>query len=339
MTPLDAEGAAVPGRAHEAGEEQPSGQEARWSWDALVVGRLTSLVRKLRERRLEANVEAWRRRRYIHRRLPSPCRFTAGGEAVLVHHRQTLFDNFALYQCFHEEQYRIPSSPVGPPVHRLLVERHHRDLLARGAVPLVVDCGAHIGAGTAWLAASYPGSHCVAVEPAEENVAVLRRNTAGLRAEVVHAAVGAADGEAVLRAGTGSMDYAVARAGAQGAQEGTREGAGRTVPVVSLRTVLGRGAAARSVPFILKMDVEGAEKDLFGEADWDLLDRFPVIIVEGHDFMLPGRATTSGLFRFHGARERDFLFGGENVFSISVARLSAPVELPAAVEIPAPIVV
>ncbi len=79
----------------------------------------------------------------------------------------------------------------------------------------------------------------------------------------------------------------------------------------------------RFEPFILKVDIEGAEKALFNQ-DWDLLDRFGVVVMESHDFMLPGQLTSSSFFAFHSSHRRDFLYNRENLFSIAYERLAAP---------------
>jgi hypothetical protein len=69
-------------------------------------------------------------------------------------------------------------------------------------------------------------------------------------------------------------------------------------------------------PFLLKVDIEGAEKSLFtGPAA--VLDQFPIIIMEPHDWMLPGLQTSVEFFRFHAAAGREFSMKNENVVSIA----------------------
>ena len=63
------------------------------------------------------------------------------------------------------------------------------------------------------------------------------------------------------------------------------------------------------------MDVEGAEQFIF-QGDIDVAQSFPMIIIEPHDFMIPGKATSSSFLKFHAEMKRDFLFWEENIFSI-----------------------
>ena len=70
------------------------------------------------------------------------------------------------------------------------------------------------------------------------------------------------------------------------------------------------------MPFILKIDIEGAEKIMFDNIEYDT-NKFSVVILEPHDFMIPGKAISANFFKFHSKMERDFLFWEENIFSIN----------------------
>ena len=69
-------------------------------------------------------------------------------------------------------------------------------------------------------------------------------------------------------------------------------------------------------PFILKIDIEGAECDVFSTPSrW--LDQFPVIFIEIHDFMYPGQARSLPVVKALSELDRDFIISGENILSIS----------------------
>ena len=69
-------------------------------------------------------------------------------------------------------------------------------------------------------------------------------------------------------------------------------------------------------PFIAKIDIEGAEEELFSSnIAW--VDRLPIIIIETHDWMLPGRASSMNFLKAICGKNRDFLFHSENIFSIA----------------------
>src|SRR5262245_22090529 len=69
-------------------------------------------------------------------------------------------------------------------------------------------------------------------------------------------------------------------------------------------------------PFILKIDIEGAESELFSRY-CDALNTFPLIMIELHDWMLPGESYSRNFLQWHVEMKRDFVLVGENVVSIS----------------------
>jgi hypothetical protein len=69
-------------------------------------------------------------------------------------------------------------------------------------------------------------------------------------------------------------------------------------------------------PAIVKIDIEGAEKDVFkGSFEW--VRQTPVIIVELHDWLLPKQRTSSTFLEVIAGLDRDFITVGDNIFSIA----------------------
>src|ERR1019366_10431333 len=112
-------------------------------------------------------------------------------------------DAMAVDQCFTDGQYDMRSG-----VHGAYMERVYRAIVAAGKKPLIVDCGANIGASVLWFSARYPEAHIVAVEPAPDNFALLRRNCRGVDVDLREAGIGCVDGSAwVSDAHGGGMGY------------------------------------------------------------------------------------------------------------------------------------
>ena len=70
------------------------------------------------------------------------------------------------------------------------------------------------------------------------------------------------------------------------------------------------------IPFIVKIDIEGFEKDLFS-ANTDWVEKFKLLIIETHDWMLPTQANSNNFLKVISMCNRDFVHKGENIFSIS----------------------
>jgi FkbM family methyltransferase len=68
-------------------------------------------------------------------------------------------------------------------------------------------------------------------------------------------------------------------------------------------------------PFIVKVDIEGFEEDLFdGAVDW--IDKTSVIAIEPHDWMRPGQFTSRNFLRALSNREFEVFILGENLIFV-----------------------
>ncbi len=166
----------------------------------------------------------------------------------------------------------------------------------------MVDCGANIGLSAIWFAHRFPLARIVAIEPQAENFALLARNAASWGNIVpVQAAVLDRKTKVVL------VDLHATYAWR------TRE-APDGLPTVTIEEVI--ASVPAGVPLVVKVDIEGAEADVFASAlDW--LEPTRLVVVETHDWMLPwqgsGHAVLSALVR----SPRDYLYRGENMFAFA----------------------
>ena len=219
----------------------------------------------------------------------------APGGARRFYHRGSRADLGVLSQIFKNKDYTLQRLRRGAELHKLA---------GTLSMPLIIDGGANIGASVCWFAFTFPNSHIVAFEPDPTNFDLLRRNTEGLNVELYQAALGAQDGRVRIEdPGEGEWGYRTSGAG-----DGD-------VPRISIGRVVAEKAAAGYAPFIAKIDIEGGEADLFTPpTDW--VDQFPLMIVELHDWLMPGQGTSRTFLQCVAGRDRDFVHIGENVFSI-----------------------
>jgi FkbM family methyltransferase len=230
------------------------------------------------------------------------------GRRARLQVRRWTTDSEVTWQCFGLGQYEIPVVMGGPSIHRNLVAKRYAEIVGHGQRPLILDCGANIGASSLWFALKYDKAKIVAIEPAPDNVAMLRRNLSRIpNALVVEAGVGPQDSQMFIEdGGGGAWGYTT-----------VAHNTGLSVAIKSIGSIMREHAVAEDVPFILKIDIEGAEKALF-EGSLDAIAEYPIIIFESHDFYMPGKGTSLPFFKFHVENGRDFLFGGENVFSMKL---------------------
>ena len=141
--------------------------------------------------------------------------------------------------------------------------------LPDGAAPTsLVDFGANIGIATVWLSRRYDLTSSLSVEPVPQNFALLERNLAAnhLSGATLQAAVGATNGTVMF---DGTQETNMGRMGA-----GTLE--------VSLKEVNELVASLDFSPSLLKVDIEGAERDLFVTMKPHWAQAFSLIVIEVH---------------------------------------------------------
>ncbi len=149
-----------------------------------------------------------------------------------------------------------------------------------GFVPkTIVDVGAHIGMTSILLTRKYPDATIIAAEPERENFSALKRNTAPYpKITAIRAAIWKADGEVML-----GKSNAHPKGAFQVAENGEQRIRAITIDTLILEAGIG------SID-LLKVDIEGAEKDVFESCPW--IKNVKVIAIELHDRIRPGcRAT------------------------------------------------
>jgi FkbM family methyltransferase len=227
------------------------------------------------------------------------------GGVVHVLHRDNTPDRAVMAQCFSRRDYDMPGCVIDE------IAAYHRHITANGNAALVVDAGANIGASALWFSRKWQPCRIVAVEPDRDNFEVLASNLNAEQLDVQFYQAGIDidnNGAVLIDPGWGEWAYRT-----------IRTGEGRPIRTITLDSILGHNDGYE--PFILKIDIEGYEKVLFS-ANTGAMDVFPVVIIELHDWMLPGQGTSLPFLRWHTAQLREIIFQGDNVFSIDWAKLN-----------------
>jgi FkbM family methyltransferase len=170
----------------------------------------------------------------------------------------------------------------------------------QGKKPLIIDLGANIGLASKYFDIAYPESRIIAVEPDEGNCEIARKNLPS-NALLFQAAISS-------RSGVGNLIATGRNVGLR--VEAAPEGA---VQFVTIQDLL--FTTPDCVPFLIKIDIEGFESDLFSmNTKW--IDLFPIILIELHDWMLPGSQVTSNFLKVISRTNREFMHFDGYVASI-----------------------
>lgn len=175
--------------------------------------------------------------------------------------------------------------------------------MTNGAPPTtVVDLGANIGLATRYLKQCYPTATVIAVEPDKENFDLLQKNLRGLdRCHAIQAAVWPVDGWVDLE--REGLRHSAFRAKAA-------MGGGGSIEALSIPGIMRRFNLDRIG--LLKIDIEGAEKEIFSASDLGWLDLVDRIAIELHDIFKPGCG--DAFFKAMSRSAWTYRFYGEVVF-------------------------
>jgi FkbM family methyltransferase len=191
------------------------------------------------------------------------------------------------------------------------VKDTYKRMLAEGNRPVIVDCGGHIGLSAVWFASHFPEATLYCIEPDKKNFNLLQQNTAAYP-NVTCLNGGVWDKPSyleILDPLAGSASFRLHEISEPtGSQANVLRG-------YTILEVLQREEANRL--FLIKMDIEGAEAQVFaGPTPW--LELTAVLIIELHDWLMPGQGTSRNFFRRLAENSFDVILQGENLLLFQV---------------------
>lgn len=152
----------------------------------------------------------------------------------------------------------------------------------------IIDAGAYIGLSAAYFASQYPDSPVLAIEPHSRNHRLLTENALpyGGQVEAVRAALSLGSEPVGARQQDSSSNYmAYLFAGEQSDDDIPQA---EKCLALTPESLLGALPDAAEIG-ILKVDIEGAERDIFGSGAFDeVLSRTEFLLIETHDRFVSG---------------------------------------------------
>jgi FkbM family methyltransferase len=204
-------------------------------------------------------------------------------------------------QIFYSEEYSLEK------FHRYKeINKYYKNILKKKLKPLIIDCGGHIGLATKYFSIVYPNSKIIYIEPSKENCKQARKNNLKNQPiEFLNKAIGPNNCKGfIYDPKFGNNAYRIKK---------NHKG---NIDIISINQILKKLKKRDEIPFIIKIDIEGFEKELFSKnTEW--VDKFPILIIELHDWMLPKKSNSNNFLSFISTKNRDFLYSGENIVSIS----------------------
>jgi FkbM family methyltransferase len=216
---------------------------------------------------------------YYHIKFKSKAPISIPGLKHPIHFRGVMADVYMFEQIFVDDQYKI-EVPFGPKV--------------------IIDLGANVGFASIYFANRFPDAKILAVEPDAGNYEAAKRNTAAYsNITLIQGAVWhTTESINVIDSGHGEAAYMI------------EKGEGKNmVKAYTLKDIM-EMMKVSSID-ILKIDIEGAEKEIFetGAEAWVPVSK--LIIVETHDRYKKG--TSKAVFNTISRYDFSLEVSGENL--------------------------
>lgn len=162
--------------------------------------------------------------------------------------------------------------------NQIFVKREYQCLDDVASADLIVDCGANVGFSSAYFLSRFPGATVIAVEPDAGNFAALEWNLQpfGERVRAIQSAVWSHPCGLVLEEQT----MGARREWARQVRE-CRDGEAAAMTAMEIGGIL--DASGRERISILKIDVEGAEGEIFSRGFERWIGRVDNIVIEIHN--------------------------------------------------------
>lgn len=187
------------------------------------------------------------------------------------------------------------------------VQALYRQSLSSGRTPVIVDCGGHVGLSAVWFASQFPKATVYSIEPSDANYAMLQANSKAYR-NIVPLNGGVWSRSCHLE--ISNPDSGSASFRLREVDEPENVDSGDLLRAYTIDEVAGMVNEGQLL--LVKIDIEGAESEVF-RAPGPWLESVAAIVIELHDWLLPGQGTSANFFRSIAGFPFDVILQGENL--------------------------
>jgi FkbM family methyltransferase len=214
------------------------------------------------------------------------------------------FDLLTVHEIFQKEDYNLKTLKLWNSINEYYIRN-----IKNKKKPLIIDCGSNIGSSSNYFSKVFCDSFIVSVEPEVNNFLMIKKNFLVHNSDLVNKAVSC-----------DSKNYFInSSADPRGHYVSDNTDCSK-IESVTIEEILGKYNQDIFIPFLIKIDIEGFEENLFSN-NFKWIDKFLIIIIEIHDWMLPNKANSHNFLKALTQisieeKKRDLIIFGENLVSI-----------------------
>ncbi len=201
-------------------------------------------------------------------------------------------------------------------LYQILVRGEYAAVGNLDSVKFIIDAGANIGIASLYFLHQYADARIVAIEPSAANFELLRQNTAPYASRIR-----LVQGALWTTAGTLDLDF-------RGEDWLTRvrpagEGQSGAVEAFTVPSIIAYGDGPVD---LLKVDIEGSEKEIFGSPAREWLPAIRNIVIELHDGACEGRFFEALEGYQYDLQRQDLVAVCRNLRAPAIERSAVPVQ-------------
>jgi FkbM family methyltransferase len=223
------------------------------------------------------------------------------------------YDLLTVYEIFQEEFYNLNNFKQ---VEK--ITDYYNQIIQNNKKPLIIDCGSNIGSSSNYFSRIFHNSFVVSIEPEVSNFKMIKKNFNSMNSVLINKAISCDDKNYFLNILDDSRahfinDYA-------GDIKDNYLEKKVEIKSITVEDILIE-YKNNYTPFLIKIDIEGFEKNLFSK-NFEWMKNFLIIIIEIHDWMIPGKSISSNFIKAlekisnDENNKRDLIISGENLISI-----------------------
>ena len=214
---------------------------------------------------------------------------------------RNFFDINTVYQIFGYEEYNLNRIYNWK---KIISEFYNKN----SKKSIIFDCGSNIGSSSRYFSEIYPKAKIISVEPDIDNFYLAKKNINLSKTFLIKNAVASSN-----------FNYDVKKKKDPRAHQIKLNKKSTNNKTLTIKDLLKDNK--RFKPFIIKIDIEGFEDNLFKKnIKW--MNDFKVIIIEIHDWMIPSGSFSSNfvisLAKILKKNKRGLIIQGENLISIRI---------------------
>lgn len=215
-------------------------------------------------------------------------------------------DILTVHEIFSSEHYNFKNFKIFKDI-----QSYYKYTLNKNFSPLIIDCGSNIGSSSTYFDRLFPSSKLISIEPDLESYEFSKSNSLNKNSFFINKAVSCENLE--LKFLSDKDDNRASKVSDKG---------DKIVSSITINEILKNDKFKNSLPFLIKIDIEGFEDNLFSK-NFEWIDEFKIIIIELHDWMLEKKSNSFTFFCaitkvMREKHKRDFLILGENLISIRI---------------------